>query len=163
MTKNKTTTEAKTEKKGIDLNELLRLADEERKMKHPPVDVEVLLSGRIMTVRMPHLSANEFDEFTLPYCPHPAYRDQLGCWFELENVTRNHPGVVLVDGDVEDDLYVIGGTRREKEAVYRWGEIYDSLRHEDKQNLQAAVWGVYVHEAQKKMAAAKAAAAKAAK
>ncbi|MEN0023231.1 MAG: hypothetical protein AAGC61_08105 [Microbacterium sp.] len=151
MTKNE------TKKSGFSLDELLRKADEERKMKHPPIDVEVVLSGKVVTVRIPHLSADEFDEFALPYCPGMGYRDQLGCWFELAEVTRNHPDVVLIDGDDEDDLYVVGGTRSEKVAVYRWSQVYDVLSHDDKQSLQAAVWGIYVHEAQKKMAAAKAA------
>ena len=71
-------------------------------------------------------------------------------------MTRSHPDVLVVDGDETDDLYVLRG----KEAVYRWGEVYDLLGHEDRQSLQAAVWGIYVHEPNQRLAAAKARAVK---
>lgn len=137
---------------SFDLDELLREAEEESKRPKPPVDVDVLLHDRLVTVRVPILSGEDFDAVAGPHCPHIAWRDDLGCWFRLEPVTRSHTGIVLVDGDSKDDLL----EKRGDDVTYRWPAVYDALGHEDRLNLQATVWGIYVHEPLKLLAEARA-------
>jgi len=147
-------------KRKFKLDDLLRVQREQAEKPKPPVDVEVLLGDSVVTVRIPHLPPAEFDKLADRHSPHLAYRDQLGCWFLLEPLTRDHPEIVLLSGGEEDDLFVLRGGSRNKEAFYRWSEVYDALGHEDRQSVQAAIWGLYVHEPSKRLVAAKARAVK---
>lgn len=123
------------------LDELLRRQGEyENSMA--PLDVAVLLGDKVVQVRLPYLKGRVFAELADKHSPHVLYRDAVGCWFNIDDVARDYPGVMVIDGEHESDLYVI----RDKAAVYRWPEVYDALGGEDKYSIQAGIWGFYVHE-----------------
>ncbi|MGB3733128.1 hypothetical protein [Microbacterium sp.] len=106
-----------------------------------PVDVPVLLGDDVVTVRIPHLG-KRFDALAEKHSPNIMFRDAAGCWFNADALARDYPDVLLIDGEQQDDLYVL----RNKTAVYRWGEIYDALSGEDKGLIISVIWGMYIGE-----------------
>lgn len=124
---------------AIDVDDLIH-KEREYHESVKPVDVEVVLGGRLLTVRIPYVYGDRFDAIASKY---PVERGQRGNrgHFDLDAVMREHPDVLLIDGDEEDDLFVL----RDRAAVYRWPEVYDALSESDKENLQAVLWGLHVH------------------
>lgn len=139
-----------TNDENFDLDALLAEAKAAEDAREP-VDVEVVLGDKVVTVRMPYLKNDAFEPLVAKHSRFP-FRDAIGCWFDLDAVTRDHPDIVLIDGDKSDDLYVL----RDREAVYRWADVYDALGSNDKQSLQAAFWGVYIYEPQQQLEKARA-------
>ncbi|WP_223626739.1 hypothetical protein [Microbacterium sp. EST19A] len=139
----------------FDLDTALREADEYEKSREP-IDAQVVIGKRVVTVRIPYLPGREFDDATAAHTYPFPYRDVLGCWFNLDAVTQNHPRIVLVNGKgaVVDDLTVV----KDDESHYRWPEVYAALSTADKMTLQAVVWGVYIHDPEQRIADAKEAA-----
>lgn len=133
-----------------DIDDLIR-REREYQDSIQPVDVEVVLGDEILTVRIPYLHDEAFKNFL---ASHPVPRNPLGTQFDLNAVMRDHPEIVLVDGDEVDEMFVLKG----KKAHYRWPELYDALSDNDKENLQAVIWGFHVHEPRQRLAAASAAA-----
>jgi hypothetical protein len=134
------------QKKKLDIDELIR-QEKEWHESIKPVDVQVMFGDRILTVRIPYIHGPAFEDVANKY---PVPRNASGAWFDLKAVTREHPDVVLIDGEETDDLYVA----RNKQIVYRWPEIFDALGTEDRENLEAVVWGLHVHEPRKRLAQA---------
>lgn len=134
----------------FDLDVILRDSQEYEESREP-IDAHVVIGKKVVTVRIPYLSGNEFDDVTCKYAYPFPYRDALGCWFDLGAVTRNHPRIVLVDGDDVDDLVVV----KDSDDHYRWPEVYAALSEGDRMTLQSVVWGVYIHEPGLRVAAAK--------
>ena len=132
----------------IDVDDLIR-KEREYHESIEPVDVEVLLGDRLLTVRIPYVHGEKFDDVAAKY---PVAREMRGNRgpFDLGNVTREYPDVVLIDGGAEDDLFVI----RDRAAFYRWPEVYDALSGDDQENLQAVVWGLHVHLPRQRLAEA---------
>lgn len=122
----------------IDIDELIR-KEREYHESIEPVDVEVVLGGKILTVRVPYVYGPRFDAIADKY---PVERWQRGNrgHFDLGAVTREHPDVLLIDGDKQDDMFVL----RDRVAVYRWPEVYDALSGEAQETLQAVIWGLHV-------------------
>ncbi len=129
---------------AIDIDTLIKKQDEYLNSIEP-VDVQVALGEDLLTVRVPFIMPMEFAELAARFLPRPVDAP-FQAWFNLSEVTRNYPNVELVDGDEVDDLY----TLRNKEAFYRWPEIYNALDAESKQNVEAAVWGLHVYNAQQR-------------
>lgn len=123
----------------IDVDELIRKEREYHESINP-VDVQVVLGDRLLTVRIPYVYGDRFDELAAKY---PVERGQRGAHgpFDLGKVTREHPDVLLIDGDEQDDMFVL----RDRSAFYRWPEVYDALRSEDQESLRAVIWGLHVH------------------
>jgi len=133
---------------AIDIDDLIR-KEREYHESIEPVDVEVLLGGKVLTVRVPYVYGPKFDDLAAKY---PVERWQRGNRgpFDLDAVMREHPGVLLIDGDEQDDMFVI----RDQAAFYRWPEVYDALSESDKESLQAVIWGLHVLEPGKRVKAA---------
>lgn len=103
-----------------------------------PLEVEVLLGGRVVTVVMPFLMPNDFDELASRFAPKGPQEMSFG--FGLDETARHYPDIVIRDGDEEDDLLVV----RDKAVYYRWPDVYDLLSWDDRQSVRAGVWGRYV-------------------
>lgn len=132
----------------IDLDQLLQEAGEYAESLQP-IDVPILVGSRILTARIPCLYGDAMTEAIAPHrYSNPLYRDWVGSWFSIPNAARAHPGIVLIDGDEEDDLFVL----RDQQAVYRWPEVYGALMDEDRLAVQSAIWGMYVKEPQQRRA-----------
>lgn len=113
-----------------------------------PVDVEVTLGEQIVNIRVPFIMPSEFNDLADHHPPRPGVQADLPLWFSLHDTTRAYPNVTIIVGDEEDDLFVI----RDKEAFYRWGEVYDALEPEDQANVRMAVWALHVWEPQQRKA-----------
>lgn len=133
---------------AIDVKDLVR-KEREYHESVKPVDVEVILGDRLLTVRVPYIWGDQWDDLASKYPVPRGLRGNRGRW-DLDAVMREHPGVVLIDGDDEDDMFVL----RDRTAVYRWPEVYDALRLEDRESLQAVIWGLHVLEPGKRLKAA---------
>ncbi|WP_101847402.1 hypothetical protein [Zhihengliuella sp. ISTPL4] len=112
-----------------------------------PVDVDVMLGDTVLTVRVPYLYGEAFDALAEKY---PVGRNPLGTWFDLDQVMREHPDIRVIDGDEEDDLFVL----RNQRAYYRWPDMYDALDRSDKESLRAVLWGLHIEERRKRLATA---------
>lgn len=132
---------------GIDLDALLEKA---RKFHESiePVEVEVVVGDRAIVVRVPYMMPAEFVELTDRYAPKPG--GAVDGWWDGNGLARNFPGLVLVDGEDEDDMFVL----RDREAFYRWPEVWDELSSEDRESVRSAIWGLHVYESQKRRTAA---------
>lgn len=103
-----------------------------------PLEVEILLGDRVVTVVMPFLKPHDFHELATRFAPKSPQEMSFG--FGLDETARNYPDIVIRDGEDEDNLLVV----RDKAVHYRWPEVYELLNWDDKQSIRAGVWGVYV-------------------
>ena len=103
-----------------------------------PLEVEVLLGDRVVTVVMPFLKPHDFHELATRFAPKSPQEMSFG--FGLDETARNYPDIAIRDGEDEDNLLVV----RDKAVHYRWPEVYELLNWDDKQSIRAGVWGVYV-------------------
>lgn len=107
-----------------------------------PVEVETMFGDQRATFRIPFMHPTKFNDLADQHPPRRGVAADAALWFNLAAVARNYPGVTLVLGGEEDDLYRV----RDKEAVYVWPELYDEMPPEDQQNFRMAVWGLHIWE-----------------
>lgn len=126
-----------------------------------PVEQEVLLGGKLVTVRVFAVDSTTWTGIT-DRCPPRAgvVRDrQFG--YSLPAAVEAYRAVVLVDGDEVDDMM---RTNEGGETVSRWPEVFAALSSPDRKNIELAVWGLNEYDhVQKMLAAGKASKGSAAK
>lgn len=140
----------------MDLNALLA----KQKAKHEnavPTDVEVLLGDRVVTVSIPPMQPGKFFDFVTSLAVVTAQEAQT-YGFGLNEAARSYPGIVIRDGEDEDNLLTVIVDGETQRIGYGWPQVYDLLEYEDRESVRAVIWGTYVHGPRQAKAAAVAAA-----
>lgn len=107
-----------------------------------PEEVEVVLGDRIVTVRIPMISGEEFSALMATRPPRLGVPRDYTLGFSLTEVAGSYPNVTLADGDTEDRMLAIEG---ENKTRYQWPEVFAALGSEDRGNIEAAIWGMHFH------------------
>lgn len=127
----------------MDVNALLerQKAMIEERMK-TPLEVQVMLGGRVVTVVMPVMQPIKFYDLATSM-PAVSAQEVSQFGFPLDATARNYPDVVIRDGEDEDNMLTVAVDGESKEIRYGWPEVYDSLEFDDRQSVRAAIWGEY--------------------
>lgn len=137
------------EKVKLSLDELIARQDEYHRSIQP-VEVDVIVGEQQVKLFVPFVYPDVFSALADRNPPHRFGAADIPLWFDLEGVTSSYPGVTVVAGGEEDDLFRV----RDKEAVYCWPDLYKVLSPEDRQSARMAVWALHVWEPEQQRKAA---------
>ncbi|MDR6868449.1 hypothetical protein J2Y69_003065 [Microbacterium resistens] len=116
-----------------------------------PVEQDVLLGTRQVTVRLRPLDGTAWEDLTAQHPPRPRVPRDHDLGYDLKAVLKAFPRVEIVDGDEVDDLLRVG---EDGQTTNRWPAVVDALAAPDIKNLTVALWGAHEWEHQKRMVAA---------
>ncbi len=116
-----------------------------------PVEQEVLLGDKIVTVRIRPLDGQAWTALTAQYPPRPRVPKDHELGYDVHAVLKNFPSVELVDGDEVDDLI---RTDDDGNTYSKWPDVVGVLGGPDIKNLTIALWGAHEWEHTQRVIAA---------
>ncbi len=133
-----------------DLDDLIAAAKQEL-AETEPVEQEVLLGGKIVTVRVSPVDGTTWEGITSKCPPRAGANRDMQLGYSLPDVVQAYRAIVLVDGDEIDDMV---RTDEDGKSESRWPAVYAALSAPDRKNVELVVWGLNEYDHVQKMLAA---------
>lgn len=132
----------------MDLDSLI-LNAKAQQAETKPVDQDVMLGDRVVTVRIFPVDGPKWTEFTTAHPPRPGQLRDAQFGYNANGILRNYGDhIAFVDGDEIDRLKRTDDDGRE---YSKWPELHDMMSGPDLTNLAVALWGKNDYEHQVKL------------
>lgn len=108
--------------------------------------VPVVLAGRSVGVRYLPMSGGEWRALTLKHPPRSGIIQDMNLGYNVDAVVSAYPDVVLVKGDVVDDMIRVDAEGR---RVSAWPKVCERLSKTGIADVAASMWSVHERETER--------------